>query len=230
MLICLWLVARLWANTPVGCGIQVLVGPSIAGRWHFGRKLAKLAGEQHPAMMPGVDKVLRKGGGLAMSDVRIVKLEAADLSTFKAIRLESLAQAPKAFANTEADWSSLPDEEWLDRMKNPVFVMFRKQEPIGVMGLLRQRGSKTLHRARLIMVYLREDARGQGLADALLKSVVAFAKEEGVRQLELNVSDHNAQAINFYKRFGFERVGRIPSALIDDGIEVDELIMVCRLT
>lgn len=98
------------------------------------------------------------------------------------------------------------------------------------MGLTRQRGVKKAHRATLIMVYLRESERRQGLADNLLKAVMAFAKSEGVRQLELNVSDHNAEAIRFYERHGFEQVGRIPAALIEEGQIVDELIMVSRLT
>lgn len=165
-----------------------------------------------------------------MTDVRIAKLGASDLSVFKAIRLESLRLAPSAFANTEADWSSLPDEEWLNRMKNPVFALLRRQEPIGVAGLILQQGAKKSHRATLIMVYLRESERGTGLAENLLQAVMAFANSTGVRQLELNVSHHNVGAIRFYKRHGFKQVGRIPAALIEQGGEVDELVMVCQLT
>ncbi|WP_108503064.1 GNAT family N-acetyltransferase [Paracoccus indicus] len=163
-----------------------------------------------------------------MDDMRVVKLEAEDLAVFKAIRLESLRMAPTAFANTFADWSSLSDEEWLDRMKIPVFAMLKGQEPVGIMGLMRQRGEKRSHRATIIMVYLRESERGSGLASDLLQAVMAFAKECGVRQFELNVNHTNARAIRFYERHGFERVGKIPAALIDDGRKVDELIMVHR--
>lgn len=163
-----------------------------------------------------------------MDDMRVVKLEAGDLPIFKAIRLESLKVAPSAFANTFADWSSLSDEEWLDRMKIPVFAMLKGQEPVGIMGLMPQRGEKRSHRATIIMVYLRESERGVGLADELLQAVMDFAKEGGVRQLELNVNHTNARAIRFYERHGFERVGKIPAALIDKGQEVDELIMIHR--
>lgn len=163
-----------------------------------------------------------------MNDMRVVKLEAGDLPVFKAIRLESLKMAPSAFASTFADWSSLSDEEWLDRMKTPVFSMLKGDEPIGIMGLMPQRGENRSHRATIIMVYLRESERGAGLADELLKAVMDFAKEDGVRQLELNVNHTNARAIRFYERHGFERVGKIPAALIDEGQEVDELIMVHR--
>jgi ribosomal protein S18 acetylase RimI-like enzyme len=168
--------------------------------------------------------------GEVLNDIRVARLEESDLAAFQAIRLESLRMAPTAFANVEADWSSLSDEEWLSRMKNPVFVLFRQQEPVGIMGLMRQRGVKRAHRATLIMVYLRESERRQGLADNLLKAVMDYARSEGVRQLELNVNHHNVAAIRFYERHGFEQVGRIPAALIEDGEIVDELIVVRRLT
>ena len=87
-----------------------------------------------------------------MDNVRVVKLEAEDLQIFKAIRLESLKMAPSAFANTFADWSSLSDEAWLDRMKIPVFAMLKGHEPVGIMGLMLQRGERRSHRATIIMV------------------------------------------------------------------------------
>lgn len=165
-----------------------------------------------------------------MDNVRIVKLDADDLPTFKAIRLESLRRAPSAFANTEADWASLPDAEWINRINKPVFAVLKGDEPVGVMGLLMQHGAKKAHRATLIMAYLRESERGKGIAADLLRVVTSFAKGAGVRQLELNVSEHNIGAIRFYERHGFTAVGRIPQALIDTGHAVDELIMVRRLS
>lgn len=163
-----------------------------------------------------------------MSDMQVLKLEAGDLPVFKAIRLESLKMASSAFANTFADWSSLSDEEWIDRMKIPVFAMLKGQEPVGIMGLMPQRGEKRSHRATIIMVYLRESERGAGLASKLLQAVMDFAKEGGVCQIELTVNHTNARAIRFYERHGFEKVGKIPAALIDEGQEVDELVMVHR--
>ena len=77
-----------------------------------------------------------------MPDMRIAKLGPGDLSAFKAIRLESLRLAPTAFANTEADWSGLSDDEWISRMTHPVFAAFRGQDPVGIMGLLPQRGER----------------------------------------------------------------------------------------
>ena len=108
------------------------------------------------------------------------------------------------------------------------YLDYKGHEPVGIMGLMLQRGERRSHRATIIMVYLRESERGSGLANDLLQAVMSFAKEVGVRQLELNVNHTNNRAIRFYERHGFEMVGKIPAALIDDGHEVDELIMVHR--
>ncbi|RVV99101.1 GNAT family N-acetyltransferase [Mesobaculum littorinae] len=160
------------------------------------------------------------------SDVQIARLVAADLALFQAIRLESLRRAPADFANTEADWTALSRDDWLARLKTPVFAALRGGDPVGVMGLLPQTGEKRAHRAKLVMVYLRDTERGRGLADALLARVMEFAADTGIRQLELSVNATNARAVRFYERHGFATVGRIPRALIDAGRDVDELIMI----
>lgn len=111
----------------------------------------------------------------------------------------------------------------------PVFVAFQSQEPVGLMGLLRQQASKMKHRSTLIMVYLRDSARGQGLAEGLMNAVAKYAAESGVSQIELNVSSQNRRAIRFYERNGFRAIGLIPAGMIHEGEEVDEVIMARRL-
>lgn len=164
-----------------------------------------------------------------MADPVTVKLAPSDLAEFRAIRLEALRMAPQAFANTESDWAALSEGEWRRRLENPVFVVRRGSEPVGIMGLLRHTGTKTAHRARLIMVYMRACERGTGLTCSLLAAVMDFARQSGIRQIELEVSDHNAGAIRFYERHGFTQIGRLPGAIIDQGREIDELIMMRRL-
>lgn len=163
-----------------------------------------------------------------MDKIRVIKLQADDLAIFQALRLESLRAEPAAYANSLSDWTSLTEQEWRNRLKLPIFVILKEGDPIGIMGLMPQSGEKRSHRASLIMVYLRQGERGTGLADILLKAVLDFAQEHGLRQIELNVNHTNKTAIQFYKRHGFLPIGRLPAALIDEGCEVDEIIMVRR--
>ena len=156
--------------------------------------------------------------------IRLLSPQNADV--FKSIRLESLKHAPEAFASSFADWQALSDSEWCSRLeRTPVFVAFDGTEPIGIMGLMQQTSSKTVHRASIIMVYIRESYRGTGIADALLARLSEHARSNGIRQLELMVSAENAVAIAFYRRSGFREIGRIPNGLIHEGRVLEQVIM-----
>lgn len=153
----------------------------------------------------------------------------SDFKVFRAIRLEALRLEPEAFASRVEDWENLADREWQARLSaNPVFVAFQNAQPVGIMGLMRQAPSKMRHRATIIMVYLRQSERGQGLANALLDSLFEHARKNGVRQVELAVSAENLAAIRFYERAGFREIGRIPGAFLDQGREIDEIMMAKR--
>ena len=162
--------------------------------------------------------------------ITIRHISANEFDIFRQIRLEALRAEPSSFASSAEDWEALPDEEWSRRLNDPVFVAFQDDEPVGVMGLLRQRSSKMAHRATLIMVYVRKGLRGVGLAKDLLDTVIAHALTEGVVQLELVVSAENPKAIRFYHREGFSEIGRIPGGVRHNGREIDDLMMARRLT
>ncbi|MCC5964833.1 MAG: GNAT family N-acetyltransferase [Natronohydrobacter sp.] len=164
-----------------------------------------------------------------MPDPEIRKLGQADVLVFKRIRLEALRTEPASFASSAEDWELYSDEDWRERLRMPVFVAFRSGVPVGIMGLLPQQARKMKHRATLIMVYVRATERGTGIAGRLLDTIARFAAENGISQIELNVSSKNARAIRFYERCGFREAGLIPAGMRDQGQDVDEIIMLRRL-
>lgn len=56
---------------------------------------------------------------------------------------------------------------------------------------------------RLLAVH--PEARGHGIAQALLKASVAYAKSKGAASLHLHSSDRMKKAIQLYEWFGFKR-------------------------
>lgn len=153
-----------------------------------------------------------------------------DVGVFRAIRLEALREEPAAFASSAADWEGLSADEWRIRLvENSVFVAFDDDEPVGIMGLSRQRSGKMAHRAMIIMVYLRKDTRGTGIASELLRSLTDHARGSGIRQLELMVTAANPAAQRFYEREGFREIGRIPGGFLHEGREIDEIMMARRI-
>jgi RimJ/RimL family protein N-acetyltransferase len=163
------------------------------------------------------------------SSLEVRRTQADQVDAFRRIRLEALRSEPSFYASSYEDWVSLSVDEWKQRLHDPVFVAFRDDEPVGITGLLRQRASKMAHRATIIMVYVRKNLRGTGLARTLLGTVADYARDIGILQLELAVSAENPAAIRFYLREGFSEVGRIPGGFRHDGREIDDVMMVRRL-
>ncbi|TRL40508.1 GNAT family N-acetyltransferase [Rhizobium straminoryzae] len=161
------------------------------------------------------------------ADIR--RILADEVEAFRRIRLEALHNEPSSFASSYDDWVSLSTDEWKQRLRDPVFIAFQGSEPVGIVGLRPQRARKMAHRATIIMVYVRNDQRGSGLAHKLLHAVADHARGMGISQLELAVSGDNIPAIRFYSREGFLEVGRIPCGFIHDGKEIDDVLMMCRL-
>lgn len=165
-----------------------------------------------------------------MGETSIRRLTEEDVDIFRAMRLEALRIEPAAYASTAADWEKLSADEWRARMiPNNVFAAFWNGAPVGIMGLVRQGSSKMAHRATLIMVYVRAEARGTGIARTLLETVKSFAADNGIRQIELAVSAENTVAVSFYKRAGFSQIGRVPGGILHEGREIDDIMMACRV-
>jgi ribosomal-protein-alanine N-acetyltransferase len=64
------------------------------------------------------------------------------------------------------------------------------------------------HRAELVSIGVDLRNRRQGIGSALLARTVAELRQHGARRLELAVRAGNRKAIAFYRRHGFQTVGR----------------------
>lgn len=159
----------------------------------------------------------------------IRRIGADDMEAFRRIRLEALGEEPSAYASSYEDWAVLSDDEWRARMREPVIMAFLGDEPVGLAGLSRQRPSKMVHRANIVMVYVRKSQRGTGVADGLIDAVIEEARAMGIVQLELAVTAENRSAVRFYQRKGFAEIGRVPGALMHEGREMDDLMMARRI-
>ena len=88
---------------------------------------------------------------------------------------------------------------------------------------------KTLHRATFGIAILKEHW-GLGLGRKILSELIAFSKQAGYEQLELEVASCNESAVALYKKLGFEVYGeRSRSLKLKDGSYYDELLMLLDL-
>ena len=71
---------------------------------------------------------------------------------------------------------------------------------------------------------------GCGAASALTEAVLAFAKENGFEQLNLEVRSDNARAIRLYEKYGFRKLCTFPDFFKIDGESIDFDLMNLELT
>jgi ribosomal protein S18 acetylase RimI-like enzyme len=164
-----------------------------------------------------------------ISGIVIRRLSQDDIAVYQTIRLESLSTEPDAFASSFAQWACFSDDEWRKRLKEPVLVAFDGDIPIGMMALRLNGAVKMAHRAMLNGVYVRADYRGSGTASMLLAAILSWARDGGIRQIELGVRSDNRAALRFYAREGFRGVGRIPCAYLDDRGAADDILMILQI-
>ena len=156
----------------------------------------------------------------------IRRLTPSDAGVFRSIRLEALQDASDAFGSTFEKESDEPLQYFVDRLdRNAVFGGFFGSSLMGVAGFAQQGGTKMNHKGFLWGMYVKPEARGSGLATALVETVLEHASKE-VEQVQLTVVVNNARARRFYERMGFVEYGLEKESLKYRGAYFDEALMV----
>jgi len=128
------------------------------------------------------------------------------------------------------EWRSAGDERrFLKALRRyPHAAVFVAEDGDGILvGRLsvgRDPHPASTHVADVGLMVARE-ARRQGVGTALLQAAVDWAREAGVRKLELHVLPWNDAAIALYDAFGFEREGYRKRHYRRGGEFVDAILM-----
>ena len=166
--------------------------------------------------------------------VRTVRrLRPDDAAAFVRVRREALEGAPFAFgASPEDDFACSEDfvRDALARRDQAIVGAFAP-ELAGVVGVYREKARKAAHKARLWGLYVRPEFRRLGLGLVLVRQAIEFARTlDGVRCLDLCVTEKAAGATALYQRLGFRVWGVEPAALRVDGEDLAERHMRLELS
>jgi ribosomal protein S18 acetylase RimI-like enzyme len=157
------------------------------------------------------------------------RLVRSDAEAYRRIRLEALAQHPEAFSASLEDETAQPRVSYERRiLMSEVFGGFQGKELMGIARFSIEPGAKRRHIGVLTGMYVREAARGTGLASALVEHVIAAAKDR-VERLNLTVTASNTRALRLYQRHGFRIYATEGNALKVDGRYYDEHLMTREL-
>ena len=161
---------------------------------------------------------------------RVRRLGPDDAAGYQALRWDGIVRSPRQFRVAPEDEAGITVEAVAARLA-ATFVAggFDDAGLAGIGGLTRYDGAKLRHRALLWGMYVHERARGQGLADELVRALLAEAEREGIEQVVLTVVAENARARRLYERWGFALYGIEPRAIKVDGGYLDEALMACAV-
>ena len=160
-----------------------------------------------------------------MTKPNVRRLGVDDAPALMALRREALDAAPLAFAASVEDDVGLSPEfvrRSLAETTQAVFGHFDGPDLTGMVGLVRPPKVKLGHAAMIWGMYVTARARGRGAARALLDAAVRQAREWGVEQVQLAVTEAAPEARRLYESAGFRPWGRQPRALGWQGRFVDE--------
>jgi RimJ/RimL family protein N-acetyltransferase len=161
---------------------------------------------------------------------KVRRLETHDVASYRELRLEGLKAHPEAFGSTWEYEADKPASWWADRLEtNTVFGGWVDGSPLaGVAGFRVQEAVKLRHKGVLWGMYVRSEARGTGLAAALVQRIVWHAQPL-VEEICLKVVASNAAACRLYSTAGFKEYGLERRALKIGSEYYDDVLMTLAL-
>lgn len=106
-------------------------------------------------------------------------------------------------------------------------AIFLAEEATNIEGYLFAMGEGVRRKRHSVYIALgvAEGQRGRGIGTKLFKALESWAKEKGLRRLELTVMETNTAGLALYKKAGFDVEGTKKDSLIINGQFVNEYYM-----
>ncbi len=163
-------------------------------------------------------------------NIRIRRAEPSDAEQLARLADAVSAEPEGWLISVAGEWRSAGDERrYLKALRRyPHAAVFVAETDdgtlVGRLSVGRDPHPASAHVADVGLMVAR-DARRRGVGTALLRAAVDWAREAGVRKLELHVFPWNEAAISLYESFGFEREGYRKQHYRRGGEYVDAILM-----
>jgi ribosomal protein S18 acetylase RimI-like enzyme len=139
-------------------------------------------------------------------------LAAHEWQLYRTLRLRALRDAPAAFCSTLAEEETRTDQDWAWRLhlgatsgRDRPLVAEVDGAAAGLAWARTDAGDPSL--VKLFQVWVAPQARGHGVAAALLDAAIAWGRARGARAMLLGVVCGNDAARRLYERAGFRELG-----------------------
>ncbi|HEY9006540.1 MAG TPA: GNAT family N-acetyltransferase [Ohtaekwangia sp.] len=101
-------------------------------------------------------------------------------------------------------------EQELEEKDTVFFLAEDNGEAIGYAKVRKGKEQEGLENDRALeihRIYVAKSHLGKRIGNALMQACLDYAKEAGYEVVWLGVWEHNARAVSFYKKYGFEKFG-----------------------
>lgn len=164
-----------------------------------------------------------------MSEITVRQLGEEDWQQYRDIRLKALRESPEAFAASLDEEESFDEDFWRMRMKrSDRLVAERDSTPLGIVSVGASSDDNP-HTSELFGLWVSPEARGSGVATALVRAGATLAREQGQRQLAYWVGSDNGRAVAFASGFGFRPTAERRPMRVKSEDDEDEVAMVLAL-
>jgi ribosomal protein S18 acetylase RimI-like enzyme len=162
--------------------------------------------------------------------LRVVPVDETNWTLYREVRLDALKGAPRAYWTTYADAAGRSDEEWRQLVTQPpersrTWLALRERRPVGTVGAFRL-PDQPPDECILVGMWVDPGARGLGVGELLVGTVVEAASQQGMRRVVLEVAHENGPAVALYERLGFVPTGRTGAMPHDPSITEFEMELV----
>ena len=145
------------------------------------------------------------GGGLG--ELEVVRVDGSNWRTYRDVRLAMLQGAPRAFWTTYEQAASRTDEEWQQLAgQSHTWLALAQGDAVGSVGSF-QLPDSPKDECVLVGMWVDPSARGRGVGERLVQTVLDAAAQQGLRRVLLEVAHENAPARALYERMGFRATG-----------------------
>ena len=164
-----------------------------------------------------------------MKQITVRVLDEAEWQLYRTVRLGALAESPDAFTATLAEETDADEQFWRDRMtRSHRLLAERQHEPQGIVSLGPYPPDPSC--GEIFGLYVFPNARGSGVAWALVDAAAGLAAQDHYRLVYYWVGVDNPRAVGFANNFGFRLTGhRRPAHASDVGLGEEEIAMVYSL-
>ena len=160
----------------------------------------------------------------------IRQLTGIDVEAYRALRLQSLRESPRAFTYSYEEFSQRTLDSIAQQLRGPenfTLGAFEDNRLVGIVGFYHESALKLQHKGHIVSLYVLPEYRGRGLAQALLTAALERIKRlPELKQVLLGVVVTQTTAKHLYESFGFTVYGREPDAVkIGDEYFAEEFML-----